>query len=371
MEVPFVNLKAQYAALREPINAAIQDVIDETAFIGGNFVTKFENEFAREYGVERCVSVANGTDAIYLSLRALGIGHGDEVITTAISWIATSEVISQAGATPVFVDVEPDGLTIDPAKIRSKINERTKAVIPVHLYGSPARMDEISAICKENNLFLIEDCAQAHFATYNGKMVGTFGDIATFSFYPGKNLGAYGDGGAIITNDNDLADRVRMISQHGSLVKHQHMMEGVNSRLDGLQAAILSVKLPHIHSWNKKRLDAAKYYNNKLSGFLSQITLPKISSQHKQIFHVYCIRFLNNKTRETAATKLNEAGIQTGIHYPTPLPLLRAYERFEHTAEEFPVAAEACSTMLSLPMFPELTKVQQDYVCKVLLGLLE
>ncbi len=370
MKVPFVNLGMQYDSLRGPINEAVQNVIDETAFIGGKFVSKFENEFAEEYGAKRCVSVANGTDAIYLSLRALGIGAGDEVITTSISWIATSEVISQTGAQPVFVDVEPDGLTIDVEKIEEKITPKTKAIIPVHLYGAPADMSRIVQICGKHNLYLIEDCAQAHFSTYHGQKVGTFGDIATFSFYPGKNLGAYGDGGAIITDDEDLADKVRMIAQHGSLVKHHHLVEGVNSRLDGIQAAILSVKLPHIHDWNRKRFEAGTYYIQQLREHGDKVKLPVIKDAHGHIFHVFCIRLESESVRDRIAHALSEAGIQNGIHYPTPLPLLKAYDRLGHVPEDFPVAYDACSRMLSLPMFPEITREQQDYVCQTLLGLL-
>ena len=366
MLVPFVDLKSQYDSLKTEIDDAIHDVIKETAFIGGKYVSKFENEFSELYGVKKCVSVANGTDAIYLSLRALGIGPGDEVITTALSWIATSEVISQVGATPVFVDVENDYLAIDPDKIEEKITKATKAIIPVHLYGQPCDIEKIRKICDKHNIFLVEDCAQSHFASYKEKKVGTFGNVGTFSFYPGKNLGAYGDGGAIITDDEILADKIRMLAQHGSLVKHQHLVEGVNSRLDGIQAAILSVKLPHILEWNKKRLQAGIFYNQilKESGY---ILTPKIRPSSQHIFHLYCIRLKTKEARDNLKTKLENAGIQSGIHYPTPLPLLKAYDRFGYEKLDFPVAHQACTTMLSLPIFPEITREQQVYVCETIL----
>ncbi|MGB7295408.1 MAG: DegT/DnrJ/EryC1/StrS family aminotransferase, partial [Candidatus Aminicenantales bacterium] len=238
MNIPFVDLKAQYQALKGEIDAAIQSVIDKAAFVGGPHVQEFEIGFADKYGVKHCISCANGTDAIYITLKALGIGPGDEVITVANSWISTSETISQTGARPVFVDIDPDYYHIDSQKIEEKISSKTKAVIPVHLFGQPACIEEIKTICKKHRLLLIEDCAQAHFATYKSQKVGTFGIAGTFSFYPGKNLGAYGDAGSIITDDDHLAEHARMFANHGSLRKHQHNMEGINSRLDGIQAAI-------------------------------------------------------------------------------------------------------------------------------------
>ncbi|SVD78190.1 uncharacterized protein METZ01_LOCUS431044, partial [marine metagenome] len=245
MRIPFVDLKAQYHSIKEEIDTAIQNVINETAFIKGKYVQNFEEEYAEIYGVKHCISCANGTDAIYITLKALGIGPGDEVITTALSWISTSETITQAGARVVFVDIDPDYYTIDTAKIENKITEKTKAIIPVHLYGHPGNMTDIMAIAEKYNLKVIEDCAQAHFAQWKGKYVGTFGIAGTFSFFPGKNLGAFGDAGCIVTNDDELAQKVRMFAHHGALKKHHHEFEGINSRLDGLQAAVLSVKLKY------------------------------------------------------------------------------------------------------------------------------
>ncbi|MDD8015898.1 MAG: DegT/DnrJ/EryC1/StrS family aminotransferase, partial [Acidobacteriota bacterium] len=253
MNVPFVDLNAQYRSLKPEIDAAIQQVIDTTAFVRGPHVEEFERSFSEKYETRHCISCANGTDAIYVTLKALGIGPGDEVITAANSWISTSETITQAGARPVFVDIDPDFYHIDPGGIEEKITTKTRAVIPVHLFGQPAAIDEIKAVCEKHGLYLVEDCAQAHFATYGGKKAGTFGIAGTFSFYPGKNLGAYGDAGAIITNDDGLAGRARMFANHGSLRKHQHDIEGINSRLDGIQAAVLNVKLKYVDGWNRAR----------------------------------------------------------------------------------------------------------------------
>ena len=265
MNIPFVDLKAQYKSIKSEIDIAIQNVINETAFIKGKYVQKFEEEYADAYGVKHCISCANGTDAIYVTLKALGIGKGDEVITVANTWISTSETITQTGATPVFVDIHPDYYTIDVNKIEEKITGKTKAIIPVHLFGQPAEMDTVVDICKRRNLLLIEDCAQAHFAEWKGKRVGTFGIAGTFSFFPGKNLGAFGDAGAIISNDDEFSEKARMYANHGALVKHEHEIEGINSRLDGMQAAILSAKLPYILDWSDKRLIVGLKYNELLS----------------------------------------------------------------------------------------------------------
>jgi dTDP-4-amino-4,6-dideoxygalactose transaminase len=358
MNVPFVDLNAQYLSLKGEIDAAIQSVVNKTAFVGGPYVQEFETAFAEKYGVKHCISCANGTDAIYITLKALRIGPGDEVITVANSWISTSETISQAGARPVFVDIDPDYYHIDPQKIEEKISSKTKAVIPVHLFGQPASIDEIQGICEKHNLFLIEDCAQAHFATYEGRKVGTFGIAGTFSFYPGKNLGAYGDAGAIITDDDNLAERARMFANHGSLRKHQHDMEGINSRLDGVQAAILSVKLKYIDKWNLARNKNALVYNRLLSG-LGQIRTPKIRENSFHIFHLYVIR---SEKRDELANFLKSKGIETGIHYPTALPFMTAYSYLGHKRSDFPIANQMQDGILSLPMFPELTDEQINYV---------
>ncbi len=357
MNIPFVDLKTQYNSLKNEIDAAIQSVIDRTAFIKGSEIKEFETEYAQAYGVKHCIGVANGTDAIYIVLRMLGIGQGDEVITVANSWISTAETISQTGAKPVFIDIDKYS-TIDTNKIEEKINEKTKAIIPVHLYGQPADIIKIKEIADRHNLYLIEDCAQAHFAEFKGQRVGTFGDAATFSFYPGKNLGAYGDAGAIITNSDDLAEKFRMFANHGALKKHHHLMPGINSRLDTLQAAVLKVKLPHIKKWNTMRAENAAYYDKILQDIMD-ITTPAKRNDVKHVYHVYSIRA---KKRDELLQHLKENGIGTAIHYPVALPFMYAYTDLEHTEEDFPVAAQYQDEILSLPMYPELTKPMMDYV---------
>jgi len=365
--IPFVDLKAQYQTLKPEIDAAMQTVIEEGAFIRGRFVSTFEAEYSKAYRVKHCISTANGTDALYIIMRMLGIGPGDEVITTANSWIASSETVTQTGARVVFVDIEPHYFNLDPGQVEAAITPRTKAVIAVHLLGQPAQMDAIKTICDANGLYLIEDCAQAHFAELQGQRVGTFGIAATFSFYPGKNLGAYGDAGAIVTNDDDLADKCRSYARHGASTKdkHDHVMEGINSRLDGLQAAILSVKLPHIFEWNRKRAEAAARYDALLRSADNIIELPQVRPGATHIYHVYCVRV---KDRDAVNTRLNAAGIGTSIHYPIPLPFLRAYRYLEHEPSDFPLAWRNHTEILSLPMYPEITPEQQQRVVDVLRG---
>jgi len=358
MIVPFVDLKAQYLSIKNEINAAIESVIEETAFVSGKYASEFEAAFAKAYGIKHCIGVANGTDAIFIALKMLGIGSGDEVITVANSWISTSETISQTGAKPVFVDIERDFFGIDASKIEEKITPKTKAIIPVHIFGQPAEIDEVKRICQKYNLYLVEDCAQAHFAEFKGQYAGTFGHVATFSFYPGKNLGAYGDAGAIITNDDELALKMRMFANHGALKKHQHQIEGINSRLDGIQGAILKVKLNYIHNWNNARLGKGLLYN-KLLAEVKQVSVPKIRENVKHIFHVYELRA---ESRDKLIEYLNAQGIQTAIHYPVPLPFMPAYSYLNHSKSDFPVAAEYMNEILSLPMYPEITEEQIRYV---------
>ena len=361
-KIPFVDLKLQYQSIKEKIDNTIQNVINETAFIKGKYVQKFEEEFADIYGVSNVISCANGTDAIYITLKALGIGPGDEVITVANTWISTSETITQAGAKPIFIDINPEYYTIDIKQIEEKITGKTKAIIPVHLFGQPAEMDEIVEICKQYNLHLIEDCAQAHFAEWKGKKVGTMGIAGTFSFFPGKNLGAYGDAGAIISNDEKFSKKARMYANHGALVKHEHNIEGINSRLDGIQAAILSAKLPYILDWSQKRLSNALLYN-KLLDKIPGIQVPNIHPDVKHVFHLYVIKTNN---RANLQQQLNENGISTGIHYPTPLPFLKAYKYLGHSTEDFPISYAYKEQILSLPMYPELTKNQIEFICEVI-----
>ncbi len=358
MNIPFVDLKSQYKSIKNDADAAVANVIENTAFVGGPIVAEFERKYAEMYGVKHCVSVGNGTDAIYITLKMLGIGPGDEVITVANSWISTAEVINQTGAEPVFVDIEPDLYNIDASLVESKISDRTKAIIPVHLYGLPADMDPILRLCKKYDLYCIEDSAQAHFAEYKGRLVGTMGNAGTFSFYPGKNLGAYGDAGCVITNDNEIAEKIRRYANHGSLVKHQHTIPGINSRTDGLQAAILTVKLDHILEWNNARYENAMRYNELLAD-VSDICTPVLRPGSTHVFHVYCIR---TERRDDLSAFLREKGIASQIHYPTALPFLDAYRYLNHNAHDFPIAYEYQDQILSLPMFPELTREQQEYI---------
>jgi dTDP-4-amino-4,6-dideoxygalactose transaminase len=358
MNVPFLDLRKQYLSLKEPLDKAWRNVVEEAAFIKGKYVTEFESAFSKALAVKNCVGVANGTDAIYVILKSLGIGKGDEVITAANSWISSSETITQTGASCVFADVETGYYCIDPELLEEKISSRTKALIVVHLYGQSAEMEKISRICKKHNLFLIEDCAQSHFTMYKDQPAGTFGIAASFSFYPGKNLGAYGDAGAIISNDDRLAEKMRMYANHGALTKHRHVMEGINSRLDGLQAAILLAKLPRLKEWNAKRNKLAENYSRLLAG-VNQLGLPKTRPQTYHSWHLYVIRLAK---RDEMKEFLKEKGIETQIHYPAALPFLKAYDYLGHTPRDFPVASQFQSEILSLPMFPELENEQQEYV---------
>ncbi len=361
MNVPFVDLKAQYQSMKSEIDAAIASVIADTAFIKGKYVEKFDKEFAEFMGVKHSIGCANGTDAIEIVLRASGIGEGDEVIVPAHTWISTAEAVTSVGARVVFVDTDPKLYTIDPKLIEKKITSRTKAIIPVHLYGLPADMDAINAIAKAHSLKVFEDTAQGHCATVNGKMVGTLGNAATFSFFPGKNLGAYGDAGGIITNDDELATKCRMIADHGRLGKHDHGLEGRNSRLDGLQAAILSAKLPHLTAWTRARQNNAEIYSTLLRGL--DVQLPYCPKSLGHVYHLYVVQVPN---REKVQQHLTEKGIATGIHYPIALPFLKAYSYLNHTPADFPVAHSAMSRIISLPMYPELTREQMQYVAREL-----
>lgn len=357
MRVPFVDLKAQYQSHRDQIDAAIAAVIDASAYVGGEFVRTFENQFAAACGTTFCVGCGNGTDAIYVVLRMLGIGAGDEVITTAMSWISTSETISQAGATPTFVDVDRF-YGIDASLIESRITPRTRAIIPVHLYGQPADMDGILAIAVKHRLTVIEDCAQAHLATLHGRGVGKFGVAGTFSFYPGKNLGAYGDAGAIVTSDPQLAERARMYANHGALAKHEHTIEGINSRLDGLQAAVLAAKLGRLREWTDRRIAVAAMYTERLRD-VPEIATPLVRPGAAHVYHLYVVQA---SERERLREYLRNLGVETQIHYPRPLPYLPCYSRLGASARDFPAAAMMQPKILSLPMYAELTEKQIDYV---------
>ena len=359
MNIPFVDLRSQYDPIKNEIDAAIKDVISKSAFVGGPFVESFEKSFGFFCGVKHCVGVGNGTDALFIALKSLGIKQGDEVITAANSFIATSEAISLTGAQVVFVDINPKTFNIDVEKIEEKINSKTKAIIPVHLYGQPADTDPILKIAKQYDLKVIEDAAQAHGALYKGRPVGSMGDIACFSFYPGKNLGAYGDGGAIVTNDDEFAQKARMFSNHGRVGKYDHKFEGVNSRLDGIQAAILSEKLKHLPQWNENRRKNASLYNETLKGLV--LKTPVEMKDVKSVYHLYVIR-VDKKMREPLMDYLKTQGISTGIHYPIALPNLKAYDYLNQKEKDFPEATQASQEILSLPMYPELEESQIKYI---------
>lgn len=362
MAVPFADLQLQYQNIKSEIDAAVAGVIRDNAFIRGPYVDAFERDFAAAASVRHCVSCANGTDALYLAMAALKVKPGDEVITTAHSWISTSAMITHAGATARFCDTDGATFTIDPAAVEAAITPRTVGIIPVHLYGQPADMDAIMAIANKHGLWVIEDCAQAHLARYKGQMVGTFGVAATYSFYPGKNLGAMGDAGAVVTNDDALAERMTMLARHGGIVKHQHQIEGINSRLDGMQAAILSAKLPHLADWTKARQNAAAVYDAALKQ-VEDVEVPQVAPGRDHVYHLYTIK---HARRDALAKHLSAKGIQTAINYPTALPLLPAYRRFEHTAEQFPHACADQASILSLPMFAEITRAQQEEVVRAI-----
>lgn len=360
MQIPFVDLKAQYQSIKDEIDTAIQQVINDTAFIGGKYVKKFEEEFAAFIGTEYCIGCANGTDALQITLKALGIGQGDEVIVPANSFIATSEAVTAAGAQVVFCDVDNETNNLNPALLEQKVTAHTKAVIAVHLYGHPADVDAIVEIARIHNLKIIEDAAQAHGAVYKGRKIGTLADAACFSFYPGKNLGAYGDGGAMVTNDQNLAKKMRMWANHGRLEKYNHEFEAYNSRLDGLQAAILSVKLNYLENWTKQRREIASFYTKELAA-ISDIILPAEENSVESVYHLYVIK---TRQRDQLQKYLKDRGIASGIHYPIGLPFLKAYEYLGHKPDDFPVTASNQHKLLSLPMFAELSEEQRAYIVK-------
>jgi len=363
MNVPFVDLHAQYLSLKSEIDAAISEVIAQSAFIRGPHVDRFEEAWAKTLGVKHCVSCANGTDALYIAMRALGVKPGDEVITTAHSWISTSETITQAGGRVVFCDTDNETFTIDPALIEAKITSATVGIIPVHLYGQPADMDPIMAIARKHNLWVIEDSAQAHTARYKGQTVGTFGNAATFSFYPGKNLGAYGDAGCVVTNDDHLAEWAAAFARHGG--KGEHVMEGICSRMDGLQAAILNVKLPHLPAWIEARRRVAVRYDELLRE-VGDVVTPKVAPDRNHVYHLYVIR---TQERDALRQHLTNAGIVTVLNYPKALPFYPAYANLGHVPEDFPVAYSNQSRILSLPIYPAMSDEDVAYVIENVLAL--
>jgi len=360
MTIPIVDLRAQYLTIKQEIDGAIAEVIAESAYIRGRHVDAFEQTWASALGVKHCVSCANGTDAIYIALRGLRVKPGDEVLTSAHSWISTSETVTQAGGRVVFCDTDEETFVIDPDDIQRKITPATVGIIPVHLYGQPANMDAIMAIAKRHNLWVIEDCGQAHLARYKGQYVGTFGNAATFSFYPGKNLGAYGDAGCVVTNDDRLAEWMTTFARHGG--KGDHIMEGINSRMDGLQAAILNAKLPHLPAWTAARRGVAACYNELLEN-VGDVIPPTVKSDRDHVYHLYVVRTEN---RDALREHLSQAGISTVLNYPKALPFYPAYAYLGHVPQDFPAAYFNQSRILSLPIYPEMSEEATTHVANTI-----
>lgn len=376
MPIPLVDLHAQYREIGTDVNAAIERVIRKGAFIGGEEVRSFQAEFAAYCAAPavdgqpapelHCAACGNGTDALYLSLRALGVGRGDEVITVAHTFIATAEAITLTGARPVFVDVLEDTMLMDPDAVEAAISPRTAALLPVHLYGQPCDMDRLLEIARRHCIPVVEDSAQAHGARWRGQRVGSSGDAACFSFYPGKNLGAYGDAGAMVTRDESLAQRIRMLANHGRKEKYTHEMEGVNSRLDALQAAILRVKLQHLDRWNEARRRHAARYLELLRD--TDIVLPTIRPEAEPVWHLFVVRV---REREKLQAQLAQLGISTGVHYPVPLHLQPAYEYLGLERGSLPVTERVADEVMSLPLYPEMTEAQVEEVAEALRSLVQ
>lgn len=356
--VPFIDLHAQYLSIREEIDSAVSQVISASAFIGGHFLNAFEEDFRHYCGTTEAVGVSNGTDAVRLALLACGVGPGDEVITVPNTFIATTEAVTMIGAKIKFVDVESTTLNMDPRLLESAVTDRTKAILPVHLYGRPADMDRILAVARKNGLKVVSDAAQAHGAMYRNRGIGTMGDAATFSFYPGKNLGAYGDAGAVVTNDPEIARRVRLLRDHGRTKKYEHELEGFNCRMDGLQGAVLSVKLRHLERWTDLRRKHAARYSSLLEG-ISSVRTPVEARDCKAVYHIFAIE---TDRRDEIQHYLRSQRIETGIHYPIPLHLQPAYSYLRLGRGSFPVAERLAERVLSLPIFPEMSDTQIERV---------
>lgn len=366
MKVPFLDLKKQHEVIQDEVAVVLNDVIKNTAFAGGPFVAQFETEFAEFCGSEYAVGVGSGTESLWLALLALGIGKDDEVITVPNTFIATAEAISFCGARPVFIDVDEKTFNMDPSLIEGAITPKTKAIIPVHLFGQMADMDPIMEIARKHGLYVVEDAAQSHGAEYKGKKAGSIGDAGCFSFYPGKNLGAYGEAGAVVTGDAEVDRKVKMLRDHGQRKKYDHALIGWNSRMDGFQGAVLSVKLKHLSWWNRRRAENAKMYGDLLSD-VKGVTLPEVGVHNTHIYHIYAIRV---KNRDFLLKALAEKEIYCGIHYPVPIHLQDAYGFLGLAKGSFPVAEKICGELISLPMFPELSEDQIRYTSSELKSLL-
>jgi len=356
--IPFVDLKQQYRSIRQEIDEAVSGVLESSQFVLGAEVAAFEKEFAAYCGVQHGIGVNSGTSALHLALLAAGVGPGDEVITTPFTFVATVAAILYAGATPVYVDIDPESYTMDPGLLEQAISRRTKAILPVHLYGQPADMDPIVEIARRHGKIVIEDAAQAHGARYKGRPAGSLGDMACFSFYPGKNLGAYGEGGMVVTNNAESADKIRLLRSWGESRRYHHDLRGFNYRMEGMQGAILRVKLRHLEAWTEARRRNAEIYARKLAD--CGLGIPREMPYSRHVRHVYAVRVPD---RDAMAKALAEAGVQTGIHYPIPVHLQKAYQDERYGRGDFPVSELAAREVLSLPMFPELTESQIEEVC--------
>jgi dTDP-4-amino-4,6-dideoxygalactose transaminase len=360
MQVPFLDLKSHHAPLLGEINSAIQDVIESSAFAGGPFVGRFEEDFAAYCNAPFSIGVGSGTDALWLTLLALGVGPGDEVITVPNTFMATAEAITYCGATPVFVDVDERTYTLDPQALEGVVTARTKAIIPVHLFGQPADMGPILEFARRHGLFVVEDACQAHGAEYKGRRTGTLGEAACFSFYPGKNLGAFGEAGAVVTGNAELRERIRILRDHGQVRKYHHTMIGWNCRMDGIQAAVLSVKLRYLERGNQLRRTHAAHYNQALAS-IEEVVTPFQAADVRHVYHVYAIRV---QERDQVIRVLSEKGIGCGVHYPVPVHLQEAYRDLRYDQGAFPIAERCAREFVSLPMFPELTSAQVERVAQ-------
>jgi len=359
MQIPFVDLKTQYDSIKHEIDAAIQSILEKSEFVQGETVYRFEQEFSQAQNVRHTIACGSGTDALHLALWALGLGPTDEVITASHTFIATAEAILLTGARPVFVDIDETSYTIDPTKIKPAISEKTRAIIPVHLYGQPCDIDTIREIAVQRGLFLVEDACQAHLAEYKGKKVGSFGQAGAFSFYPGKNLGAYGEAGAVVTQHTVLYDKMRRLRDHGQASKYVHDLWGHNYRMDEMQAAVLRVKLRCLQEWTEKRRRNARLYNERLAS-ISEILIPQEMQYARHVYHLYVIR---TPYRDQLREHLRKSGVRTGLHYPVPLHLQQGLSTMAYKEGDFPVTEKVAKEVLSLPMYPELTESQIDYVC--------
>jgi dTDP-4-amino-4,6-dideoxygalactose transaminase len=362
--VPYLDLRAQYRPLRSEVLRALEEICESTSFAQGRATSEFEAKFAAYCGIDHCVSLNSGTSALHLALRCLDVGPGDEVVTVSMTFVATAWAISYVGATPVFVDIDPVRRTLNPDNLEAAITSRTKAIIPVHLYGMPAEMDRIMTIAEQHRLPVIEDAAQAHGAKYRGTRIGQFGKIACFSFYPSKNLGAYGEGGALITNDASVARRARSFRDHAQSQKYLHDEIGYNYRMDSFQGAVLSIKLKHLDEWNSARIDCARQYTELLKD--SSYKLPAHLPDSECVWHCYVIE---TPERDRVRAALQDVGIQSAVHYPVPIHLQKAYAHLDYRSGDLPVTEALCEHCLSLPIYPELSKEKISRVASVLLDL--